>query len=88
MDTAAADNLRMIIAAHLGVKLSRVVDDARLRDLGADWLDCLELLMKVEDQLPGLQTNELIAEQIETVGDLKRALEDLEERHQQSVIVA
>ncbi len=87
MNTAAADSIRMIIAVHLGVKLSRIVDDARLRDLGADRLDCLELLMKVEDQLPGLQTNELIAEQIETVGDLKRALEDLEARPQQSALV-
>lgn len=76
MNTATADGLRMIIAAHFGVKLDRIVDDARFCDLGADWLDCLELFMKVDDQLPELRANGLVAEQIKTVGDLKRALED------------
>jgi acyl carrier protein len=76
MNSATSANLRRVIAGHFGVKLDRVVDDARLRDLGADWLDRLELLIMIEDQLPDLRISDLVADHIETVGDLMRAVED------------
>ena len=54
-----------------------VVDETRLRDdLGADWLDRLELLIVIENALPGLKFKQVVAEQIETVGDLMRAIKD------------
>ena len=74
-DTAA--NVRRIIAKQFGVKLDRVVDDANLRHLGADRLDRLELLIRIEDQVPNLQISDLVVDHIETVGDLMRSIEDL-----------
>ena len=79
MNSATAASLRAIIAGHFRVKPNRVVDNTSFRDLGADWLDRLELFMVIEDQLPELQTDELVVEQIETVGDLLLALVDLSE---------
>ena len=41
-----ADQVRTLIAQHLGIDRDRVTDDARFRDdLGADSLDAFELLM-------------------------------------------
>ena len=77
MNSATAASLRAIIAGHFRVKPNRVVDNTSFRDLGADWLDRLELFMVIEDQLPELQTDQLVVEQIETVGDLLLALVDL-----------
>ena len=76
MNTVTSAHVRRVIAGHFGVKLDRVVDDARLRDLGANWLDRLELLIMIEDQLPDLRISDLVADHIETVGDLLRAVED------------
>lgn len=77
MNSTTAQTVRRVIAEHFGVKVDRVVDEIRLRDdLGADWLDRLELLIVIEDQLPDFQFNEVVAEQIETIGDLMRAVED------------
>lgn len=63
MNTVTSTHVRRVIAGHFGVKLDRVVDDARLRDLGADWLDRLELLIMIEDQLPDLRISDLVADQ-------------------------
>jgi acyl carrier protein len=76
MNSATSANVRRVIAGHFGVNLDRVVDDARLRDFGADWLDRLELLILIEDQVPDVQINDLVASHVETVGDLMRAVED------------
>jgi acyl carrier protein len=44
------NKLRVLIAEHLQVDVRRVTDDAHLsRDLGADWLDRLELIILVEE---------------------------------------
>ena len=41
--------VRKIIAAHLGVDPTRVTDEARFRDdLGADWLDRLEVMIAID----------------------------------------
>jgi acyl carrier protein len=63
MNSATGDSLRTIISGYFRVKPNRIVDDARFRDLGADWLDRLELFMVIEDQLPELQTDKLVVEQ-------------------------
>jgi acyl carrier protein len=50
--------------------LRHVTDNAHLsHDLGADWLDRLELLLRLED-LTGVEITHNEADQIEYVGDL------------------
>src|SRR5262249_13763184 len=52
----AANDVRALIANHLGVSVDRVTDEAHLTDdLGADWLDSLDLMMAVEDQFAGVE---------------------------------
>jgi len=43
------DSARRLIAEHLGVTPSRVVDEAAFRDLGADSLDLVSLTMAFEE---------------------------------------
>jgi acyl carrier protein len=51
----------------------------RLReDLGADWLDRLELLIVLEERMTEFDIN-TAPDKIETVGDLMRAIEDAAE---------
>lgn len=77
MNTTTAVTVREVIAGYFGVKVDSVVDETRLRDdLGADWLDRLELLIVIEEKLPDFQYSGVLTEQIETVGDLVRAVED------------
>ena len=71
------DQIRALVATHLGVDVGRVTDDAHFSDdLGADWLDRLELLILIEDQFAGVELMESNADQIESVGDLIRYLDD------------
>ena len=45
--------IRALIAKRLGIDVRRVTDEAHFSDdLGADWLDRLELLILIEDQFP------------------------------------
>ena len=68
--------VRKIIAAHLGIDPTRVTDEARFRDdLGADWLDRLEVILAIEDQVAGFEIADVVADQIDTVGDLMRVIE-------------
>jgi len=68
--SADINKLCVLIAEHLQVDLRRVTDDARLsRDLGADWLDRLELIILVEE-IAGVEITDEEADQIEVVGDL------------------
>ena len=53
-----ADQVRSLIAEHLGIDAASLTDDARFRDdLGADSLDAFELLMAFEEtfgiEIPG-----------------------------------
>jgi acyl carrier protein len=73
--------VRAIVAGHFRIDPDRLKDELRLRDdLGADWLDRLELMIAVEDQLAGLEITDVVADQIETIGDLTRAIESLQKR--------
>jgi len=68
--SADINKLRVLIAEHLQVDVRRVTDDARLsRDLGADWLDRLELIILVEE-IAGVEITDEESDQIEVVGDL------------------
>jgi acyl carrier protein len=73
------DNLtikvREIIAGHFGIDPNRLTDESHFRDLGADWLDRLELMIAIEDRVPGFEIADVLAEQIDTIGDLMRLIE-------------
>jgi acyl carrier protein len=73
-------DVRTLIANHLGVSVSRVTDEAHFtKDLGADWLDRLELMMAVEDQFAGVEITDADVDRIELVGDLIRHIETLDD---------
>jgi acyl carrier protein len=69
--------IRALVAKHLDVDVKHVTNEAHLRDdLGADWLNRMELLILIEDQFVGVEVMDYDADQIETVGDLIRYIED------------
>ena len=50
-EVLASNDVRTLIANHLGVDVKRVTDEAHFTDdLGADWLDRLELMIVIEDR--------------------------------------
>ena len=67
--------VRTLIAEHLGVETKRVSDQARFfKDLGACWLDRLDLIMALEDHFDiELDADDVV--DIEIVGDLIRFIE-------------
>src|SRR5262249_41592852 len=68
----ATDDVRTLIANHLGVSIRRVTDDAHFTDdLGAGWLDRLDLMISVED-LVGVEITDDDIDRIQVVGDLIR----------------
>src|SRR5215813_1047331 len=76
-ESLEANKVRTLVAKHLKVDLKRVTDEAHFRDdLGADWLDRLELMMLIEDQFAGVEIGDNDADQIEVVSDLIRYIED------------
>jgi acyl carrier protein len=78
MRVVASDcDLRALIAQHLGVAVERVTDDVHLSDLGADWLDRLELMIVIESQLVGVDGTDADVEQIDLVGDFLRYIDSL-----------
>jgi acyl carrier protein len=76
--------LRLLIAEYLQVHIRHVTEDAHLgRDLGADWVDRLELIMLVED-IAGLEITDNEADQIELVGDLIHYIDQTTSRSESS----
>ena len=72
------DEVRALVAKHLDVDVKHVTNEAHLRDdLGADWLSRMELMILIEDQFVGVEIMDDDADQIETVGDLIRYIEDV-----------
>ena len=50
-EVLASNDVRTLIANQLGVDVKRVTDEAHFTDdLGADWLDRLELMIVIEDR--------------------------------------
>jgi acyl carrier protein len=71
------DEIRAIVARHFDVDVKHVTNEAHFSDdLGADWLDRVELLILIEDQFADMEVMDGDADQIETVGDLIRYIED------------
>jgi len=82
----AANDVRALIASHLGVGVGRVTDEAHLiDDLGADWLDRLDLMIAVEDQFPGVEIPDDDVDRIELVGDLIRHIETRDDERRREV---
>jgi acyl carrier protein len=79
----ATNDVRTLVANHLGVSVCRVTDEAHFTDdLGADWLDHLELMMMVEDQFPGVEIADDEVDRIQVVGDLIRFIETVDHERQ------
>jgi acyl carrier protein len=71
-------DVRTLIANHLGVDIKRVTDEAHFaEDLGADWLDRLELMIVIEDRFAGVEITDADVDQIDVVGDLIRHIESV-----------
>ena len=78
-----ANDVRALIANHLGVSVSRVTDEAHFTtDLGADWLDRLDLMMAVEDRFTGVEITDNDVDRIELVVDLIRHVETWDNERQ------
>ena len=67
------NDVRTLIANHLGVDVKRMTDEAHFTDdLGADWLDRLKLMIVIEDQFADVLVTDEELDQLEVVGDLIR----------------
>ena len=65
-----------IIVDKLGVEESQVTDDANFtKDLGADSLDTVELILQLEKQF-NISIEDSDAEKIQTVGDVVKFLNE------------
>ena len=71
-----AAKVKAIIVDKLGVEESQVTDDANFtKDLGADSLDTVELIMQLEKQFD-ISIEDSDAEKIQTVGDVVKFLNE------------
>jgi acyl carrier protein len=78
-EVLGANYVRTLIAHQLSVDVKRVTDEAHFTDdLGADWLDRLELMIVIEDRFPNVVITDEDVDQIEVVGDLIRYIEIVE----------
>jgi acyl carrier protein len=76
MYDSLASKVREIIAEYFGIDPDLLTDEARFSDdLDADWLDRLELMIAIEDQLAGIEIDDVLIDQIDTIGDLMRVIE-------------
>ncbi|NRA74244.1 MAG: acyl carrier protein [Rickettsiales bacterium] len=68
--------LKKIVSKNLGVSESRITPDSRyIDDLGADSLDQVELIMKLEDEF-GVEIPDEAAEKVRTIADTIKYIEE------------
>ena len=80
-EVLASNDVRTFIANQLGVDVKRVTDEAHFTDdLGADWLDRLDLMIVIEDRFADVVITDEDVDQVEVVGDLIRHIESVEIR--------
>ncbi len=89
-EVLASNDVRTLIANQLGVDVKHVTDEAHFTDdLGADWLDRLELMIVIEDRFADVVITDEDVDQIEVVGDLIRHIENVDnERRRRSIVEA
>lgn len=77
---AMEEKVRDIIVEELGVERDKLADDATfMEDLGADSLDTVELVMAFEKEFD-IDIPDEDAEQLRTVGDALKYLQDKAEQ--------
>lgn len=70
------EKVRKLIADELSIDEAEITLESRLsEDLGADSLDAVELIMALEDEF-GVQVENEDAQNIRTVGDIVKLLEE------------
>ena len=70
-----SSKVKKMVADHLGIEETKVVDEANfIDDLGADSLDTVELVMAFEEEF-GSEISDNEAEKILTVGDAIKFIE-------------
>jgi len=75
MTKDVSSKVKKMVADHLGVEVSKVVEEASfIDDLGADSLDTVELVMAFEEEF-GSEISDSDAEKILTVGDAIKFIE-------------
>ena len=76
MAQVTLEKITKIVVDNLGVNESKVTAEAKfIDDLGADSLDTVELIMQFEEEF-GIEIPDEDAENIRTVGDVLKYLED------------
>ena len=76
MTKDVSNKVKKMVADHLGVEVSKVVEEASfIDDLGADSLDTVELVMAFEEEF-GSEISDSDAEKILTVGDAIKFIEN------------
>ena len=71
------DDVCIVVAKQLGVDIESVTSETHfVHDLGADFLDRVELMLAIEDQYAGVEITDDDFEQIQVVGDLVRHLQN------------
>lgn len=69
------EKVKKLIADQLCIPVSKVTDDADItKDLGADSLDVVELLMAFEEEF-GVSISDEVASKIKTVNDIVAFIE-------------
>ena len=77
MNNSLAAKVRGVIAEHFGIDADLLTDEARFCEFGADRLDRLELMIAIEDRVAGIEIDDVVVDQIDTVGDLMRIIESV-----------
>jgi len=75
MAACDTEKVRALIANYLGVDVRRVTDDAYFTDLGAYWLDRLELTILIEDEFDDVEITDDDTDPLEVVGDVFRHID-------------
>lgn len=67
--------VKQLIAEHLNKPVEEITEDKEIvKDLGADSLDIVEMLMSLEDEF-GVTVSDEDAVNIKTVGDIVKTIE-------------
>lgn len=71
------DKIKELIANQLGKDVSEITDEKELvKDLGADSLDAVELIMAIEEDF-GVTISDEDGSNVKTVGDIVKLIENI-----------